>query len=340
VSEELFKICGELLAPGQKKTVNLSIGRLYTGADLSIPIWIKRGRKQGPILFVSGAIHGDEINGVEIIRRLIRAISKQPLSGTLIAIPVVNVLGFLNHSRYLPDRRDLNRYFPGTPTGSLTSKLANIFITEIVTKCTHGIDLHTGSNHRSNLPHLRARLSDPQTRDMAQAFGAPVILDSSVRDGSLREAVSDLHIPMLLFEGGEALRFNEHVIRTGLRGVLSVMHSIGMIKAKKKIAKHPPLIVNYHTWTRANKSGILTTGAKLGDVISVGKKIAQISDPFGEETVPVHANCSGIIIGKNNIPLVHHGDALFHIASAEKLDEAEETIELFQEMFFPTEELF
>ncbi|MGB5541537.1 MAG: succinylglutamate desuccinylase/aspartoacylase family protein, partial [Gammaproteobacteria bacterium] len=187
-------------------TINLPIGRLYTYDNLTMPIEVVNGRRGGPRLFVSAAIHGDELNGVEIIRRLLRHSALQRLRGTLIAVPVVNVHGLLHRSRYLPDRRDLNRSFPGSSRGSLAGRIADLFMREIVANCTHGIDLHTGAVHRENLPHIRANLDDPATLELARAFGVPVLLNSDLRDGSLREAAMEAGIPMLLYEGGEALR--------------------------------------------------------------------------------------------------------------------------------------
>ena len=204
---ENLVIDGQTIKPGERKKIFLRIAALYDYTDISIPIEVIRGKVDGPILFISAAIHGDEINGVEIVKRVLKRVSIDKLKGTLIAIPIVNVFGFNNLSRYLPDRRDLNRSFPGQKNGSLASRLASIFMKEIVHKCTHGIDLHTGAVHRTNLPQIRACLDDAATKTLAKSFGVPVVIDSTLRDGSLREAARRKGIPMLLFEGGEALRF-------------------------------------------------------------------------------------------------------------------------------------
>ena len=308
-------IGGVEVHPGQRVTVNLPLARLYTYADMQMPVHLIRGRRPGPILFVSAAVHGDEIIGVEIIRRLLRMKLLDRLRGTLIAVPVVNVYGFVNRTRYLPDRRDLNRAFPGSAKGSLAGQIASRFITEIVARCDYGIDLHSGSNHRNNLPQIRACLDDEETARLANAFGAPVILDASLRDGSLREAAREHGVSTLLYEAGEALRFDESSIRVGLRGVLNVMRAIGQLPARKMDRKvYAPLIANSTKWVRASKSGILHSAAPLGARIRKNDLLCVICDPSGENADEIHSPSAGIVIGCSNIPLVHRGDALFHIA--------------------------
>lgn len=313
--QDHFRISGISIRPGQRITVNIPVARLHTHTEMTMPVHVVRGKKGGPSLFVSAAIHGDEILGVEIVRRLIKYQKLKHLKGTLIAVPVVNVFGFIDHSRYLPDRRDLNRFFPGTETGSLASRLANIFMEEVVNKSTHGIDLHTGSHHRINLPQIRARLDDPVTRDLAEAFGAPVIINATVRDGSLRQAVMEKGVPMLLYEAGEALRFDEAAIRTGIRGVFAVMRRLGMLPDTRSTRyKAAPLITRSTTWVRAPKSGIVQTNLLLGDIVNQNDRVGIIADPFGANEEVVHSPVSGIVIGRSNIPLVHEGDAIIHIA--------------------------
>ncbi|MBD3422385.1 MAG: succinylglutamate desuccinylase [Chitinivibrionales bacterium] len=320
---------------GTNDIVNLAVTRLYTHTNIRIPIYVNHSRKEGPVLFVSAAVHGDEINGVETIRRLLKHRSLHRMRGTLIAIPIVNIFGFINHSRYLPDRRDLNRHFPGSDKGSLTSRLANLLMEEVVGKCTHGIDLHTGSNHRYNLPQIRASLNDPETRRLALAFGVPVVLDSDMRDGSMRQAVHEMGIPMLLYEGGEALRFNEAVIRSGLRGILAVMNAIGMIQRKKRSSKIQPGIAKSSVWVRARMSGIFYARVRLGDVVEKGEIIGKISDPLDTTGIDVISPASGVIIGLTNLPLTYSGDALVHIATYDKLEQVEDSIEAFIEESVP-----
>jgi len=327
-------IGGVSIKPGERKQVRIDVAKLYDFTDMNIPVEVIRGKKKGPILFVSGAVHGDEINGVEIVRRLLTKKSLNGLKGTLIAVPIVNVFGFNTMSRYLPDRRDLNRSFPGIEGGSLTAQLANTFMTEIVEHCTHGIDLHTAAVNRSNLPQIRACLDDEQTQQMAEAFQVPVVLHSALRDGSLRSATRDKAIPTLLFEGGEALRFNEKVIKSGLHGVLSVMRHIGMLRPLKNKSKPKDIFVARSShWIRATYSGILSAKVILGERVKKGQSLGVISDPFGYVKYDIIAKRSGIIIGMVTMPLLNRGDAVFHVATFEDVASAAEHVELFEEQF-------
>lgn len=315
-----FIIDGIAVKPGEKKQVSLDMGRLYDFTEVKIPVEVVRGKKDGPTLFISSTIHGDEINGIEIVRRLLKSKSLNNIKGTLIAIPIVNVFGFNDRSRYLPDRRDLNRCFPGLQKGSLASQLSYKFMKEIVAKSDYGIDLHTGSFHRNNFPHIRANLNDENTLELAKAFGAPVIIDANLRDGSLREAVSGLKIPMLLYEGGEALRFDEKVIDLGVKGILSVMKKIGMINSVRKNSQRvKPFIAKSSHWVRAAHGGIHISKCKLGKIVKAGDVLGEISNPFGERSTLVKAVENGIVIGKLMLPLANKGDALFHIATTKEV---------------------
>lgn len=325
-------IGGVSVAPGERKRIRLDASKLYDFTDMSMPIEVIRGKKDGPTLFVSAAVHGDEINGVEIIRRLLARKALKSIKGTLIAVPIVNVFGFNTNSRYLPDRRDLNRSFPGSENGSLTGQLAHTFMHEVIEKCTHGIDLHTAAIHRTNLPQIRACLDDPETAQMANAFNVPVVLHSELRDGSLREAARALNIPTLLFEGGEALRFNEKTIKSGLNGVLAVMREIGMLRPlKSKSASHNVFIARSSHWLRAPHSGILSTKVNLGERVKKGKVLGILSDPFGSEKHEIIARRTGIIIGMATLPLLNRGEAAFHVAAFEDPDAVEEHVDIFEE---------
>jgi predicted deacylase len=316
---------------GQRLTIDLPVAPLQTHAEMAMPVQVLHGTQPGPRLFVSAAMHGDEINGVEIISRLLQRLPFRRLRGTLIAVPVVNVYGFINQSRYLPDRRDLNRFFPGSEKGSLASRLAWLLMHEVVTRCTHGIDLHTGSNHRSNLPQIRANMNHPETRRLARAFGAPVTINASVRDGSLREAVGSRGIPMLLYEAGEALRFDEIGIRLGVRGILAVMRIIGMLpESRRQRLPVEPLMALSSTWVRAPSSGILRTSIALGRQVMAKRVLGTIGDPFGEDSVQVQSPVDGLVIGRLNLPLVYQGDALFHIARFDEATNVEGVLEAFE----------
>lgn len=319
------------IAPGERRTIDISVAPMYTHDDLSITAQVVRGKKPGPVLFVSAAIHGDEINGVEIIRRVLQHNSLKSLRGTLVAIPIVNVYGFLNHTRYLPDGRDLNRSFPGSAKGSLTGRVAHTFLNEVVRKCTHGIDLHTGSRHRSNFPQIRADLDDPVALTMTQAFGVPLAIDAKIRDGSLRECAGDAGIPVILYEAGEALRFEETYIRAGVKGILSVMRAINMLPASRSKKSVTDSIVSDKTsWLRAPESGILRAFVPLGEKVEKGQTIAVVADPLGETETPIVAEVDGVVIGRTNLPLVYEGDATFHIAQyGRKVGKVEKQVEVF-----------
>lgn len=330
-------IGGVSVSPGQRKTIDLRVAPMYTHADLSITAQVIRGKRPGPILFICAAIHGDEINGVEIIRRVLQHGAMKSIRGTLIAIPIVNVYGFLNHMRYLPDGRDLNRSFPGSPKGSLTGRVAHTFVQEIVSKCTHGIDLHTGARHRTNFPQIRADLDDAEAFAMTEAFGVPLAIDAKIRDGSLRECAGDSGIPVILYEAGEALRFDEVYIRAGVKGVINVMRSIEMLpRSRSKKAPRPPIVSDQTTWLRAPESGILRTFAALGSKVEQGQVIAMVADPLGTSETPIVATTNGVVIGRTNLPLVYEGDATFHIAQyGRKVSAVEEHVEQFQEENLP-----
>ena len=322
-------IGNSVVAPGEQASLSLPVADLYTGTSLSMPVRVINGRREGPVLFVSAAIHGDELNGVEIIRRLLKRRALKSLRGTLLAVPVVNVHGFLDQSRYLPDRRDLNRSFPGSPRGSIAARMAHTFVSEIVARADCGIDLHTGAINRSNLPQVRGNLDDAQTLELARAFNTPVIIDSKIRDGSLRECAAGRGLPILVYEAGEALRFDEVSIRAGLRGVLKVMRHLGMLPPARRAKNIDPVIADATSWVRAPASGIVTRKAGLGARVIAGERLATVGDPLGEEDTKVSAPFDGIVIGRSTLPLAHEGDALFHVAEFKSVSRAEDKVEEF-----------
>ncbi|MCE0495415.1 succinylglutamate desuccinylase/aspartoacylase family protein [Vibrio salinus] len=320
------------IKPGEKCQIDIPVARLYTDTELSIPVHVQRAEKKGPTVFVSAAVHGDELNGIEIIRRLIQ-LNLNVIRGTLILVPMVNVYGVLNQSRYLPDRRDLNRSFPGSLKGSLAARLANKFMTNIVRHCDYGIDLHTGAIHRSNLPQIRANLSDEKTLNLAEVFGVPVLINSVLRDGSLREAATEKGTRILLYEAGEALRFDELSIQAGVRGVKNILMNLGLLrKHRSKKRKIEPFVANKSEWIRAAGSGFVNEFTHLGEQVEKGQILAEINSPLGDLIQTVISTRSGIVIGKQKIPLVQEGDALFHIAYFGKDENTvAEHIELMQE---------
>lgn len=325
-------IGGVEIPPGERRTIDIPVARLPTAAGLSMPVHVVRGKKAGPTLFVSAAIHGDEINGVEIVGRLLRMRALEKMRGTLIAVPVVNVFGFSSYSRYLPDRRDLNRSFPGSERGSLAARLAHLFMTEVVANATHGIDLHTGALHRTNLPQLRVTDGDRASLAMAKHFGALVVLKSEVRDGSLRAAAAERKVPIVVYEGGEALRFDEWAIRGGLRGVLATMHYLDMLPSRREAPRplREPVVATSSHWIRAPEGGILRTRASLGAQVARGDTVGTIGDAYGHDPIPVLAPYDAIVIGRTQLPVVNEGDALFHVVPLGRSRYSRAALETFE----------
>jgi predicted deacylase len=317
---------------GQERQIQLPLPDLYNTPSF-LPLHVKRGRKSGPTVFISACVHGNEIIGIEIIRRLLGLSLLKRLRGTLIVAPVVNTYGFNTLSRYLPDRRDLNRCFPGSSMGSLASRVAKVFFDEVVLRSDFGIDLHTAALHRSNLPQTRLAFEDEKLLPFAQAFEAPVILNAPYREGSLRHSAHKAGIPVLLYEAGEALRLDEPSVRIGVHGIVQVLKQLEMLpqKGSPKPRKKKPLLTHASNWIRASQSGILRTLKKLGDTVEKGEVIGHIETPLSLDSESVYAPYNGIIIGRTEIPLVQEGDALFHVAAFENLEKAEERMEYFQD---------
>ena len=332
-----FRLADERVPAGERLQVEVPIGRLYTQTPLHIPVEVIQGRRSGPTLLVCGAIHGDEINGVEIVRRLLRTSGLKRLKGTLLAVPIVNIFGFLHQSRYMPDGRDLNRCFPGTEKGSLAGRIAYLFRTQILDKASHVIDLHTGANHRFNLPQIRAELRNPMTADMAESFAAPIVLNATLRDGSLRACADGAGTPVITYEAGEALRFDEVAINTGVRGILRVMRMLEMLPNRRR--RHKPRkraeVASTSNWIRAETDGIMRPIAGIGHRVREGQRLAVVADPFGRLESPVLSSVSGIVIGMNNLPMVNAGEALYHVARFDELDEAVKTMDAFRDRYKP-----
>jgi uncharacterized protein len=325
-----FELAGIRVAPGKRAIVEMPAAQLYTNTPLNIPVHVVHGRRPGPVLLVCAAIHGDELNGVEIIRRVLQSQSLRNLRGTLVAVPVVNVFGFIHKSRYLPDRRDLNRCFPGSETGSLGARMAWLFKTQVLDRCSHAIDLHTGAVYRSNLPQIRANLDSAATAEMARAFGVPLVLNSVLRDGTLREVAEAQNIPVITYEAGEALRFDEASIRAGVRGVINILRHLNMVAPSRK--PHPliePAVARSSVWVRAERDGVFRALVGLGDRIKKDQVLGRISSPFSSEEMEILSPCAGILVGRDNLPLVNEGEALFHIARFEEVKEVAQQVQAF-----------
>lgn len=319
-----FTIAGETIAPGDRASVTLPVSTLPDHTPVGLSIEVLHGKRAGPAMFVSAAVHGDEVIGVEIVRRLLRSPQLNALRGTLLVIPVVNAYGFLSRSRYLPDRRDLNRCFPGHPSGSLGSRLAHIFLNDVVLRCDFGVDLHSAAVHRTNLPQVRVSPGDKTTHKMALDFGAPVVLTSGLRDGSLRAVAAKNGVPIVLYEAGEGLRFDEMAVRAGVAGILRVMRGQNMLPAKGIAkAKSTPHLCSSSHWLRAPAGGLLRTFRAEGEMVATGDLLASVADPFGAVETDLIADSAGILIGRAILPVVNEGDAVFHLARlSPRADEA------------------
>lgn len=326
-----FEVGGTLTPAGSQQVVKLPLPGMYSDTPVYMPVHVFHGRGNGPVLFVSAAVHGDEINGVEIIRRLLNLRSLRRLRGTLLAIPVVNVFGFHNQSRYLPDRRDLNRSFPGRDTGSMAGRLADIFMHNIVSCSDFGIDLHTAAIHRDNLPQIRADLTNSRLEKLAKDYAAPVLLHSAPPPGSLRHTGSEDDCSIMVYEAGEALRFDEMSIRIGVRGVLNVMKGLEMLPSSRAPKKpHKSTLLRSTSWVRAAQSGVMRALVGLGDLVEKDQVIASISDPLGQNNIEIKAPFSGVVIGRTNLPLVYEGEALFHIGGSLHTTGLEHSLEVLQ----------
>ena len=327
-------IGGTTVPAGERRLVDLPISKLSNHTPVTLPVHVMHGTQPGPTLFVSAAIHGDELNGVEIIRRVLRTLQPGNLSGTLLSVPIVNAYGFIGRSRYLPDRRDLNRSFPGSRHGSLAARIAHLLLSEVVARSQVGIDLHTAAVHRVNLPQIRCDFKKrPRSRELGIAFGTQVILESPERSGSLRKAAREMGVDVLVYEGGEGLRFDEFAIQAGVDGIAGVMLAMGMLELPDGVeASRPlssgalPLFANASKWVRAPEGGILRTTKRIGSAVSEGEIIGFVANPYEDADVPVLAPRRGIIIGRTTLPIVNLGDALFHIAWSNEFDTRNKTI--------------
>lgn len=308
---EFISINNHDIGLGQNKEILLNIARLptYTPIDLSVNVF--RGKEDGPVLLLTGGLHGDEINGVEIIRRMISKQQIIPARGTVIAIPLVNIYGFIQKQRDLPDGKDINRSFPGSKSGSLARLVANTLMTKIFPHIDYGVDFHTGGDSRTNYPQIRCVLDAIENKKLADAFAAPITVNSSLIDKSFRKAAQKQDKEILVFETGEAHRFDQFGIQEGIDGTLRLMKSLDMIDS----APEPNETTIYHksTWVRARYAGLFQQKMELGEEVNKRQVLGHISDPFGNEWFKVVSPQTGRIIAINNAPVVHKGDALLHI---------------------------
>lgn len=315
-----MKILDIEIEMGESRVVNLNIARLHTRTTLTVPIIVERGLEEGPCLLLTAGIHGNEVNGVEIVRQIIAKGYNRPQRGTVICIPVINVFGFLNQERKFPDGRDLNRMFPGTKKGSLASRFAYHLMEYVAPHIDYCIDYHTGGDARFNYSQVRMDADDEKALTLAKIFGAKFIIDAENRDKSFRKTLSGMGKTVLLYEGGQSLMLDRTVTQIGIDGALRIMQHLGMRDFKKQLANQPYItedqliFIQNSTWVRAKHSGMFRTEVKLGSWVEQGSKLGSISDPYGDFEVDVSATCSGYIICTNHAPIVNQGDALLHIS--------------------------
>lgn len=318
-----FQLEDTIVLPGETRHTRLAVSESYVSTQVEIPITIVNGIAEGPVLFVSGASHGDECNGTGIARELIYGVDHSDLRGVLVVAPVLNLPGFLRNERYLPDGRDLNRNFPGKPDGNPAQRIAHAIFTKMIQKCDFGIDLHTATRGRTNILQVRGDMSNSEVRRIARAFGSEIVIDEAGLGGTLRRAATEGGIPMITAEVGEAQRFEKELVKSGLRGVLNVLSELGMLKSRT----FQPLfqvIVKKTVWVRANKGGILEMIAEPRGLVSEGEELCTITNPFGKEVGTVRAPFTGMVVGITNYPMVSPGSPICHLV---KLDRTLSTVE-------------
>jgi predicted deacylase len=314
MASKRFVILGEEIPPGKGAELNLDVARLHTRTPIQVPVIVRRAKVEGPTVLLMAGLHGDELNGVEIIRRIIRKKFNEPSCGTIICLPVFNIFGFLNMKRELPDGRDLNRSFPGSKSGSLASQFAFHFMKEIAPIVDLVIDFHTGAAQRSNFPQIRCVLEDAKSLELARIFNPPFILNSSHIAKTIRESIVAGGKNMLLYEGGKANSIDEQVVEEGINGVKRILAHLGMRSFKIDISKdRDPLILSESKWMRSPNSGMFQALVKNGTEVKKGETIAIVTDPYGKYEKKVNASLSGYIICVNESPVVYKGDAIFHI---------------------------
>ncbi|MEY2649960.1 MAG: hypothetical protein RLZZ261_506 [Bacteroidota bacterium] len=312
-----------VVPPGSTKTVDLQIARLLSGTEIHMPVHVFRSERPGPTVLLSGGLHGDEVNGIEAVRRMMSlGLFNDLPCGNVVAIPIINVYGFLFFSREVPDGKDVNRSFPGSTQGSLASLVAHTLTDKVLPHIDLAVDFHTGGASRTNTPQVRYDPEDPDAIRYAKAFGAPLAMASSLIPGSLRAQGRSMGVPIVVYEGGESMRLEEPAVKEAIRGTKRLLASLGMYAPKPpkvrglkdRHGKHSaPRHLNQTTWVRAEASGLFSFERQSGQGISEGELIGRIRNPYDSYSVKVFAPFDGFIIGHNNMPLVHRGDALFHV---------------------------
>ncbi len=315
-----FRIFGRELARGRAASFLVQVSESYSAHPVRIPVTVVTGVRPGPVCFVTAAVHGDELNGVGAVRRLIAEAKtrRKELKGTLVCLPLVNVLGFHVHSRYLPDRRDLNREFPGNPEGPMSARVAHAVWSKILRHCDFGLDLHTAAQGQCNLPHVRADLRVPVLRRMAAAFGCEMIYDDPGRRGSLRRCATEHGIPAMLLEAGGALEYREAMIEHGFRGCLGALGALGMLDEPARHADFQ-VVVRKADWVRASRGGMVELKVAPGDLIRRGELLYVTTNPFGREVARLKAPYDGLVVSTFTVPMVRPGSAICHVVPLTKV---------------------
>ncbi|MFM7661372.1 MAG: succinylglutamate desuccinylase/aspartoacylase family protein [Bacteroidota bacterium] len=320
-SYKKLTILGKEISPGRGVQLNMDVARLHTRTPIQIPVIVERAKEDGPVVLLMAGLHGDEINGIEIIRRFIRKKLHKPSKGTIICLPVFNIFGFLNVQRELPDGRDLNRSFPGTESGSLASQFAYHFMKEIAPHCDYIIDFHTGAARRNNFPQIRCAISDKESMKLARIFNPPFILNSSLIAKTIRESMIKMKKKILLFEGGMANDLEDMIIEEGLNGTKRILSHLGMRNYKIDFTKdRDPIVLQDSKWLRAPNSGMFQSIVKNGAFVEKNEILAVVTDPYGNFEKKIKASSRGYIICVNKSPVVYKGDAILHIARAVNTD--------------------
>ena len=321
---EALELLGEKIPPGSYRQLSWSGTELYQGLPVDTPVLVVHGATPGPVVCLVAAVHGDELNGIEIVRRVLHGLQPSRLSGTIIGVPIVNIQGFRRGSRYLPDRRDLNRHFPGTETGSAASRIASAFFNNIVLNCDALVDLHTGSFERANLPQLRADLQDPAVTALANGFGATVIVNSQPQPGTLRYAATLAGVPTVTLEAGGPERLETRAVTHGVRGIEALLLTLRMVVNERPWDESEETYVR-STWVSADTGGILTTNVDLGSRVESGDLLGRVTDPSTNDTVGIFSPYEGRIIGMARNQVVMPGFAAFHLGLRDAADEAGQT---------------
>ncbi|MEL0455522.1 succinylglutamate desuccinylase/aspartoacylase family protein [Flavobacteriaceae bacterium SZ-1-7] len=317
VKSDVIHILGEAIKPGESRELNIDVANLHTSSPVNIPVIVERSKKPGPSVLFTAGIHGDEVNGVEIVRQLIAKGINKPKCGTIICMPVINIFGFINLKREFPDGRDLNRVFPGSPSGSLAGRVAHKLVKEVVPHADLIIDFHTGGSGRFNAPQLRFTKDNKDLNELAKAFGAPFVLYSKNLSKSFRTTCAKMGKPLLLFEGGKSFHIDDIVTNSGVNGSKRILKHLGMLKTvfKSTKPKKECIFVNSSKWQRAKYSGMFKASVTIGSYVKKEDMLGNITDPYGKFNYFVRASNSGYIINVNESPIVYQGDALFHITT-------------------------